>query len=516
MGGALNWSDMAKVRIFLANVGLRRPLYPLVTPPMGLMCLAAYLRKCCGAEVRIVNQKLHNVSNEALVQEAVRFGADIVGLAALTPSAYRLRAVSELLRRALPKAPVIIGGPHVSAFEGAALESVCADAAVVGEGELAFERIVQVWREGGSLSEVPGLYWREREEGAPVTKNPGALPCIQDLDSLPFAAYDLIDLPSYWKRQSMPPIPRRRYVSLFSSRGCPFQCSWCHHIFGKRFRMHSAERILDEAAHLTKTYGVDDVEFLDDIFNYDHERTTEFCDLVTKRNLKIRIAFPNAIRADIVTEEEMEGLVAAGMYFCSFALESGSPRIQQVTGKHLNIPRFLKTVERAVDHGVFSNGFAMLGFPTETKEDMQMTLDVACNSPLHTASFFTVTPFPNTELYNTAMTNCPEQLAQIDYEDMDFNSMSVNLSAVSDEVLYRYQREANRRFFMNPRRIFRIARDFPQPHLLPLYLPHFVQRATKGILAAARLGGFAPVLVDGGRAGAADDQAAKGTKETAG
>ena len=170
-----------------------------------------------------------------------------------------------------------------------------------------------------------------------------------------------------------------------------------------------------------------------------------FLDLLHERDLKIEIAFPNGVRTDILREEEIEGLVDAGLYFCSFALESGSPRIQRMMGKNLNISKYLENVEIAVSKGVFSNGFVMFGFPSETEEDMQQTVDVACESRLHTASFFTVTPFPSTEIYGIAVQKRPEIVSQIDYEDMEYCLVSVNISDVPDSRLYHYQRKANRK-----------------------------------------------------------------------
>ena len=471
---------MKKLRIFLANIGLFRAGFPLVTPPMGLLCLAGYLRTKFDLDIRIVNQRAERYSNEELLRRIIEFQPDVVGFETLTPNAHLLPPLTAGVRTALPKSLILLGGPHITAFGIQALEDSAADAAVAGEGELSFEQILNAFLGGADFSAVPGLMWRDRE-GQLIT-NPGEAPVVDDLDSLPFPAYDLIDVRSYWRRQSMPPIPRRKYISLFSSRGCPYRCSWCHRIFGRRFRAHSAERIVDEIEQYVRTYGVDDIEFLDDIFNQDRKRLTRFCELVAQRNLRIKIAFPNAIRADVLTEGDVEALRGAGTYYSAFALESGSPRIQEHTGKRLNIPRFLQGVEMAVKRGIFANGFVMLGFPTETEEEMKQTIDVTCGSSLHTVSFFTVTPFPNTPLYDFVMKTHPEKLAGISYADAEYTLIPANFSEVPDSVFFYYRRKANRQFFLNPRRIYRILRDFPQPHLLPYYLPTFINRITKGLL----------------------------------
>jgi len=473
---------MRRLRLFLVNIGHRTITYPFTTPPMGILSLASYLRTKFDLDVKLINQRAEGCSEEEIIRQAIDFESDIVGFGAITTCAHTLGDLTRGVRQGLPDALIMVGGPHTSAFRAKVLEDTAADVAVVGEGELAFEAVMLARFEGGEFSEIPGLIWRS-PDGEIVT-NDGQMPMVEDLDTLPFPAFDLIDVSKYWRLQSMPPIARRKYISLVSSRGCPYQCMWCHSIFGKRFRGHSAERMVDEIEHYIRTYGIDDVEFLDDIFNLNHDRIIEFCELAQRRNLKFKIAFPNAVRTDILTQEMIDALVDTGLYFSSFALEAGSPRIQQYTGKRLSIPGFLAGVEMAVKAGVFANGFAMLGFPTETEEDLKQTLDVACNSKLHTASFFTVMPFPNTRLYDEVMRTHPEKLVGLNYDDTDFALIHVNLSEVSDEMLYAYQRKANRQFFLNPRRIARIFRDYPQRHRLPYYLPIYFHRITKGLFSA--------------------------------
>ncbi|MBP8132039.1 MAG: B12-binding domain-containing radical SAM protein [Candidatus Hydrogenedentes bacterium] len=472
---------MKRLRIFLAIVGFRRPLYPLVTPPMGIMYLAAYLREHFACDIRLVNQKLHNTPNDDLADEIADFNPDVVGLGAITPTSEGLNYITHRVRAKLPQALIVLGGSHVSSYREQSLEGSAADCAVAGEGELVFAEILRAHFEGGGLHEVPGIY--RRTETGEIVKNPGCMPLIpsKDLDSLPFPAYDLIDLPAYWRRQSIAPIPRRKYVSLFSSRGCPYRCNFCHDVFGKRFRQHTAERVAAETAYYQERYGIDEIEFLDDIFNLNPKRVMDFCDLLHQKNLKVKIAFPTGVRTDIFRPETIDALVDAGMYYSGYSLESGSPRIQQVMGKGLDIDRYVENVAYAVSKGVFANGYAMLGFPTETRADMQMTINVAADSRLHTMSFFTVTPFPGSDLYEIAAQTRPELVKHIRYDGMDFSSMPVNLSDEPDEVLFACQREANRRFFLKPKRIYRILRDYPKPHLLPMYLPTFVQRLTKGL-----------------------------------
>jgi len=319
---------MKPLRMFLANVGRRKPmLFPEVMPPMGVLYLAAYLRTKFDLTLEVVNQRMDNCSNDELARRAVEFRADVVGFGSMTPPAHALGELTGKVRAALPNALILLGGPHVSAFGARALEGNAADAAVPGEGELAFEQVLHAHFEGGSLADIPGLIWRD--PSGQIVANPGMVPLIENLDSLPFPAYDLIDLRPYWRVPSMAMVPRHKYICIVSSRGCPYQCTYCHHIFGKRFRAHSAERIVDEIEHYVRTFGINYVEFVDDIFNQDRQRVIEFSELIQRRNIRVKIAFPNAMRADILTRETVDALADAGTYFSAFALESCSPRIQE-------------------------------------------------------------------------------------------------------------------------------------------------------------------------------------------
>lgn len=446
---------------------------------MGLLYLAAHVRKTLDVEIRIINQRLENFPPEEIVRQISEFKADVVGLSSLTTAAGMLQAISRDVRRVLPEALIVFGGPHVSATGMACLEGGAADLALPGEGELGFEQIVRAWQEKAGYEKIPGLI--RRTSAGEIVANPGSAPTIEDLDSLPMPAYDLIDLPAYWRQQSIAPVRGRRYVSLVSSRGCPYSCMWCHKIFGKRIRFHSAERVLDEIEYFAKTYHVNDFEFLDDTFNFDIARVLAFSDGLRRRGLRIRLAFPTAIRGDLVTQEVVDALYESGTYLCGYSLETGSPRLQQMMGKNLNIPKFLKAVEMTAARRIYITGFCMMGFPTETEEELQLTIDVACASRFHTASFFTATPYPGTPLFDYVKQHNPEKLAGLNYENVDLSAMNVNLTDLPNETLYNYQRKAMRKLFLNPRRLASLVMAYPQPWKLPLYAPIFLNRATKGL-----------------------------------
>jgi radical SAM superfamily enzyme YgiQ (UPF0313 family) len=468
-----------RLHLFLVRVGQHSFRVPSVTPPLGILSLAAWLRSRFNLQIQLADQRLENCTAEEIVRRAVSFGADIVGVGGLSTSASAQRDITVQARQALPNALIVVGGPHVSAFGPEALADTAADVAIIGEGELSFEAIIRAYLDGGDYSSIPGLV-RRLPSGEVVT-NPGPPPLVQDLDSLPFLAYDLIDVAKYWRHEPMALLPPHPYLSLSSSRGCPFSCMYCHRIFGKHFREQSPERIVAEIEHLQSVYHLEEFEFVDDVFNLHTGRVIDFCQMVQRRNLKIKMVFPNALRCDILTQEVVDALADTGLYFTCCALESGSPRIQDYIGKHLNIPRFHRALDMLTARKVFTFGFAMLGFPTETEAELQQTIDAACQSSLHLTTFHTVLPFPNTELYRIVERDAPEKLEGLSFDGTCYVGARINLSAAPDKVFYEYQRKAFRQFYLNPRRVYRVLRDYPARRHLPSYVPLFLAHVSKGI-----------------------------------
>jgi radical SAM superfamily enzyme YgiQ (UPF0313 family) len=206
------------------------------------------------------------------------------------------------------------------------------------------------------------------------------------------------------------------------------------------------------------------------------------CGLLLGKGLKFKLAVPNGVRGDILTRDVIDALADAGLYMCMFALETGSPRIQKLTEKNLNIPRFLENCAIAAQRRVFIQSCCMLGFPTETEAELQQTIDVACGADFHTASFFNVTPYPGTPLYDLVQETCPQKLAHINYDLRNSSTMRVNLTDLPDDVFYAYQRKAVRKFYSSPRRLMRIVRDHPQRWALPAYVPLICYRGLKGLI----------------------------------
>jgi anaerobic magnesium-protoporphyrin IX monomethyl ester cyclase len=276
---------------------------------------------------------------------------------------------------------------------------------------------------------------------------------------LPMPAYDLIPIKAYGNFARMSRTGSGKYMCIFSSRGCPYHCIYCHNIFGKMFRWRSAENLFNEIKHLYDTYKISDFEIMDDIFNLDRNRLIEFCDLIINSGMKVTFAFPNGLRGDILDELQLSKLRQAGTIFIAFAIETGSPRLQKLIKKNIQLEKIKRNIEIAHSLRIHTHGFFMIGFPGETLEEMKMTVDFLVSSKLHTFGMFAVMPFENTELAAIAkeMGHLPVSNFSMNYHSKEF----LNLTDVPSRKVNRVRRQALLRFYLNPSRLFTFARDFP-------------------------------------------------------
>jgi len=433
----------------------------MLIPPLGLLYLSSYVRRS-GYEPHIFDLKIERLGDAELVRRVRQVRPEVIGIGAFTPDAPEMHRIVGVLKGAFPSVPIVVGGPHPSTDPEEVLADEGVDCAVVGEGEATFLDLLDALGAQRPLDQVPGLALRGSDNKVHRTM---ARDPIRDLDAIPFPAWELVDIERYGAFHGATPVGRRRYMSIFTSRACPYQCTYCHTIFGKEFRCRSAENIVAEIRELKARYGIRIIEVCDDIFNMKWQRSTEVCQAIAAAGLDIRMSFPNGLRADIMRDELLKAMCDAGTYFISYAVETGSPRLQQFIKKRLQLERTREVIAKTVDAGIYVNGFFMLGFPTETREEVQMTIDYACSTRLHSCTFSLLCPFRGTEIYEVAaregMTSLNEQPG---YEL--YHSGHVNCSTLSNHDLLSLRRKAYLRFYFGNGRIVRTLASHPDKRAL--------------------------------------------------
>lgn len=461
-------------RILFVKARIEDHLGESSAPSQGPMVLGAVARSL-GWDARCVDSYLEDDPAAALREALTRFPADVIGLSALTAEFRSMHELARVARALRPDAVILAGGAHASADPDDVVRNDAIDAAVLGEGEATLADILGRVRRGEPWRDVPGLAVRDANGRVHRTAPRAA---IEDLDSLPLPAFDLTDIDEYATRRGMSLVGMRRYMPITTSRGCPYRCTYCHDIQGKRFRAYSPAYVLRMIDELRSRYDVHHFDVTDDIFNFDAARMVEICDGLVERG-GIGFTCPNGIRVDRMTVQQAERMADAGCEYVAIAIETATPRLQKQIKKHLRFDKVLPIIDAFTRRRVFTAGFFMVGFPSETKEELRGTIDFALGSKLHAAYFFVVTPFAGTEMHAEIVDQRGVAATDLVGSGFFFRPRN-NLSGMSDTRLLAMRRNAYLRFYLDPRRMLRIFRAHPRKmNLAEYFVTMFVRDALR-------------------------------------
>lgn len=362
-------------------------------PPLGLLYLAGHLEKHSEHQVAVIDSQVEELSYEALEARIRDAAPDVVGLTAMTMTLIDVLKTARTVKAVRPHARVVLGGPHVHLFPQETISFEDVDFLVMGEGEEAFKELLDFIDDPERLKDIKGLVFTEN--GRIV--NTGLRPPIEDLDALAFPARHLV--------------PYRRYSSLlaagdcvttvFTSRGCPFKCTFCDrpHL-GKRFRARSAANVVDELAECVRM-GIDEFLIYDDTFTVDRHRVLEICNDIERRGLDIR--FDIRARVDTVNDEMLARLAAVGCTGIHYGVEAGTEKILKVLNKGLSIRQVEDVFRMTRHHGIPVLAYFMIGSPGETLEDIETTFRVARRLRPDYVHMTVLTPFPGTAIYRMGL-----------------------------------------------------------------------------------------------------------------
>ena len=367
----------------------------LANPPLGLAYLASVARDK-GHEVKIIEAVGENKTFDDIRKELIHYDPDIVGITATTsmvPDAY---TVAKIAKKTNPNVIVMIGGPHVTFVPELTLnECPEIDIVVRGEGEQTFAELLDEIGNHENYKKILGITYRDRDG---TIKSTLSRPLIKNVDDISIPAFDLIDWDAY-KFNGV------RFGTIITSRGCPFQCIFCSSSlqFGKRYRTHSPERVLNEIKILYDDYKIREIEFLDDTFTLNRKRAREISSMIIKEGYDL--SWSASSRVDTFDEETGESMHKAGAHTIYFGLESGTQKILDYIGKRITLQQSESTVKKAKEIGFETLGSFIIGFPQETKEDIKATINFAKHVGVDYAQFTIATPFPGTKLWYEALEN---------------------------------------------------------------------------------------------------------------
>ena len=433
---------------------------PSAAPPLGLLYLSAYLRKHTQHQISICDARFKEYSFDTIEGIIREEKPDLLGITSFSLENKEAHEIAKRGKKAAPQASVVIGGPYATSDYNQALADSNIDIAVIGEGEKSFHQLVTALDRGEDWTGIRELAFRQNGSVAKTEMRE----FIDELDELPYPAWDMIPLEEYFNRRGTKKRTcfnqhqmRQRVLSIFTTRGCPYRCSYCHNLFGKKLRKRSVENVIGELRLMKDTYRVNEVEIIDDIFNLDLDRAKQIFRRIVEEKFDMKFSFPNGLRTDRLDEELLDLFKQGGAYRLVFAIESGTPRIQKLIQKNLNIAKAQENIALAAKRGFSMGGFFMMGFLDETEEEIWNTINFALKSKLQTAAFFIVTPFPNTEIWQQAQ----KIGLNLDATFENYQKVSANISKVPSKRLMQLRKLAFRRFYLNPWRLWSFMRTTP-------------------------------------------------------
>lgn len=418
-------------------------------PPLGILYLASVIRETQGSEFEAGVMDLGLTSLEEAGKRLREWKPDYVGLGAMSCEAGLMHDFAKLAKDCDSGTKVISGGPHASVAGGDILEDRNIDCVVIGEAERTIVELLEAMEGNGDLSGVRGIAFRK---GGGTEATPPR-PFIEDLDALPLPAWDLVDIRAYGKLPNWGGILKEDYYAVIStSRGCPYNCYFCHNMFGKKVRARSPRSVVEEMRILRDRYGVREFHVVDDAFNVDVSRAKEICNLIVERVPGAALSFPNGLRADVMTGELIELLRRAGTYRIHYGFETASPRLQKMIGKNLDIPKAVETFGATARAGIITGAYFMLGFPGQTREEILETIDFAAGSRLDAAYFFKATPYPGSGFHDSLGGGAGGP-RDTDYDDFHFYSARRSYGDIAEAELNSLILLAQQKFFLKPGRL---------------------------------------------------------------
>ncbi len=361
----------------LRTVLIHTPCYELqddrLEPPLGLLYIATWLN-CHGFITQIVD-----LSSTAAPNWMSQIPpADVYGFSTYTPTYHRTLDIKAQLHQIYPGARFVAGGPHATALPTAVSRDF--DHVVVGEGE-------------ASMLMLLLLLLRTLARGSTPPPTLTA-PLIEDLDTLPYSDYALVDVPSYHRIVDGNPS-----LSILSSRGCPHQCVFCNSLVmgrAQKVRYRSARHVVGEIVALKEQRRINAFRFQDDTFTLNRPRLREIARLLKPQGITYRCFG----RVGQCTSEITDLLYASGCRHISFGVESGSPRLLARMVKHQAVEQIRRGIGNAKASGLAVRVFLLVGFPGETWQTIQETIDLMLDLRPDEYSVYPVIPYPGTPLYN--------------------------------------------------------------------------------------------------------------------
>ena len=430
-----------------------------VAPPIGIGIIASFVRNR-GYSVEILDAQALNLSPSDVGRIVSERNPVLAGISAFTPQMTSAIETINFIKKEAPSVRTIIGGHHSAALPGRTLKESGVDFLCNAEGYYPTLNLLDALRNDRQAVDFPigGICYMK--DGEVVMNQPP--PLIKDLDDLPFAAWDLLPMDRYRAHNwhCFGQTGRTPYAVVFTSLGCPFNCSYCsvNAVYGgSGFRTRSPEHFVAEIDILVRDYHVRHMEIVDDTFTVNKNRVHEICELLIGRHYDLNLwAYA---RTDTVDGPLLKKMKKAGINWVAYGFESGNELVRESVRKgQRNIDA---AVSMTYDAGLNIISNFIFGLPDDDRETMQKTLDTAKRINGEYANFWCAMAYPGSELYNTAVIN-GWRLPEVwhGYSQYAYETLPLPTKTLSGDEVLRFRDRAFNEYFTDPQYLEKIRDKF--------------------------------------------------------
>lgn len=363
---------------------------------------------------------------------------DYVAISATTPIVTDAFKCAKMVKALLPKTIVILGGVHASVMPLETMEACPEiDYLAMGEGEMTIREILA----GKAPQDILGICYRL---GDRTVKNLSRPP-ISNLDAVGLPARHLLDMAEYTKRSKY--LIRGvslRGTSIFTSRGCPYSCSFCSGplAFGRGVRFNSVPHVIEEIESLIRDYQIEGLYFADDMFSSRRDRAIAICDELIKRGINKQIVFCVQLKVSAADAGLLLKLKEAGCIQVEYGFESGSQRILDLMNKGVKIEQNYQAAALTKKVGLRFLANIISGLPGETEADFNQTMEFLDMVKPDVIGFYRLILLPGSKLYLDYMASHPQNKSS-NWDDCLQDDLNSNYTAIADAKYYNLFKKAS-------------------------------------------------------------------------
>lgn len=338
---------------------------------MGLLSIAAYIENH-GYNVNVIDNNAERLDLEKLIKKILKTDPKVVAFHITSLTYPEVRNCLEQIKNENEDIIKIAGGPLASMYPEIVAGNPNIDFVIRNEGEITLHELLTKIEKDGNIKDIQGISYKK---GKKIIHNMQR-PFIEDLDGLPLPARHLIDMSKYPRRELF--FDAYPVDALGTSRGCPFNCKFCssdRYMFYRTYRFRSAKNIVDEIELLIEKYKTKGLYFREDLFTVNKKRLFEICDEIKIR--KIDIPWLCESRVDTVSKEKLKKMKSAGCEAIWFGCESGSQKVLDSINKEITVSQIENAFKWCREVGITTGAAFVIGFPNDTIEDINKTMDLA-------------------------------------------------------------------------------------------------------------------------------------------